>query len=149
MGVKRFLLGFCVAASAAAGLWYFRKPTAEERMAAYEKAATARGGVIYHTTLLDKHMIFEAESCRVYLLDNSGDEVQRTKVVRSGFYFFLDGCMEQRFSREGEYLHVFLANRAIGAGGGNTSGGDYRTKDGVTWEKRMDRGWENVDTAQM
>ncbi len=147
--MKRFLLGFCVAASAAAGLWYFRTPTAEERLAAYERAAAARGSVIYHTTLLDRHMVFEAESCRVYLLDNSGAEVKRTKVVRSGFYFFLDGCMEQRFSREGEYLHVFLSNRAIGAGGGNTSGGDYRTKDGVSWEKHVDRGWEAVETAQM
>ncbi len=147
--MKRFFLGFFVAASAAAGLWYFRTPSAEERLAAYEKAAAARGSVIYHTTLLDKHMIFEAESCRVYLLDNSSAEVRRTKVVRAGFYFFLDGCMEQSFSREGEYLKVYLVNRAIGAGGGNTSGGNYRTKDGVSWEKLLDRGWKAVETAQL
>ena len=48
-----------------------------------------------------------------------------------------------------DYLYVYLANRAIGAGGGNTSGGNYRTKDGLTWEKRMDRGWEAVETAQL
>ncbi|MBM3763884.1 MAG: hypothetical protein FJW32_00710 [Acidobacteria bacterium] len=147
--MKRFLFGFCVAASAAAGLWFFRTPTAEERMAAYEKAAATRGSVIYHTTLLDKHMIFEADNCRVYLLDNTGLDVQRTKVVRSGFYFFLDGCMEQNFSRDADYLYVYLSNRAIGAGGGNTSGGNYRTNDGLTWEKRMDRGWEAVETAQL
>ena len=36
----------------------------------------------------------------------------------------------------------------IGGGGGNITGGAYRSKDGVAWEKKTEKGWLPVNEAQ-
>jgi hypothetical protein len=46
------------------------------------------------------------------------------------------------------YLRVYLENRAFGAGGGNYSGGEYRSRNGKDWEKHTSKGWRPVAEAQ-
>ncbi len=97
---------------------------------------------------MGKPVAFLLLNCSVYLLDTTGRKIRRTKVLSPGFYLGFTTCMEESISAEGGFVKVYLANRALGAGGGNTSGGHYRSQDGLVWEKLMDRGWVGVEEAQ-
>ena len=127
----------------------FSKTTPARRIAALQKEVQPKGGIVFETALPGKPTTFLVLDCAVYILDASKEgDVARTKVVRTGFYFGLDTCTDQSIKAEGEYIIVYLANRAIGAGGGNTSGGNYRSKDGVNWEKYVNKGWKPVVGGQ-
>ena len=125
-----------------------RELSPEEKLLLLQKKVEPQGGVVLQTELQGKKMNFLLLDCELFLLDSSGKEIDQTKVLRAGFYFWLTGCTGQSIRREGEYLMVNLENRAIGAGGGNTTGGLYRSKDGVDWEKRFGGKWRPVDEVQ-
>jgi hypothetical protein len=141
------MVGVGVAAFAA--LWaysvFWSKTSPRQRLAALQKEVKPKGGEVFQTVLMGKPVAFLLLDCAVFLLDTTGEDVKRNKVLTPGFYFWLDVCTGQSISAEGEYVNVFLANRAIGAGGGNTTGGSYRSKDGITWEKKTEKGWQQVD----
>ena len=142
------LLMIVVGIAAFAALWVYsisRKTTPEQKLQALETEVKAKGGQIFRTVLMGQPKVFLLLDCSLYLLDASGEEIKRDKVLTTGFYFGLAGCTDQSISIEGEYLNVYLANRAIGAGGGNTTGGNYRSKDGKSWEKKSAKGWHPVD----
>lgn len=122
--------------------------TPARRLKALEAEVKPKGGQVFQTVLRGTPVNFLLLNCRVYVIDAGGRELTRTKVLSPGFYFGLDVCTAQSIGIQGEYVEVFLSNRAIGAGGGNTSGGAYRSKDGRTWEKQTKRGWLPLDEAQ-
>ena len=126
----------------------FGKPTLDQRLAALEKEVKPKGGQIFQTTLAGKPLAFLLLDCSLYRLEVTNEEIKRNKVLSPGFYFWLDVCTDQSIVKEGEFVKVYLANRAIGAGGGNTSGGAYRSKDGSIWEKKTGDAWLPVDKAQ-
>ena len=143
------MVGVGVAAFAA--LWAYSvlgKPSADAKLAALQKEVTPKGGKVFKTTLQGKPAAFLLLDCSVFVLDTKGEKVERSKVLSPGFYFWIDTCTDQSISVEGEFVNVYLANRAFGASGGNTSGGNYRSKDGVTWQKKTDKGWRAVEEAQ-
>ena len=126
----------------------FRKRTPAEKLAALQKEVAPKGGEIFETELQGRHTAFLVMNCEVFLLDITGKKVKRTKVLKTGFYFGLTVCTGHSIRLEEGYVQVMLANRAIGAGGGNTSGGYYRSRDGLTWEKETRTGWKPLDEAQ-
>ncbi|MBI1356940.1 MAG: hypothetical protein GC160_21580 [Acidobacteria bacterium] len=133
---------------AAAAYWALRKRTPAEQLAALRQEVEPQGGVVFETELEGRPVAFLAMSCEVYLLDTSGRKVQRTRVLKTGFYLFPTVCLGQSIRFEDGYVLALLENRAIGAGGGNTSGGSYRSKDGSHWEKWTKQGWLPVEEAQ-
>lgn len=127
---------------------FFRKRTPAEKLEALRKEVRQDAGIVFETDLGGKHLAFLVLSCKVYLLDMSGDKIERTRVLRTGFNLWFTPCMGQKIWAENGFVMVDLENRAIGAGGGNTSGGSYRSKDGVKWEKQAGNGWYPVEEVQ-
>jgi hypothetical protein len=129
--------------------YLFRKKTPEEKLTSLQKEVAPKGGEVFRTTLKGKPVAFLLIDCELFLLDpTKEDGVGRTKVLQPGFYPWFKACTGQSIKVEGKYVMVYLANRAIGAGGGNTSGGMYRSEDGLTWEKETSKGWKPVEEAQ-
>jgi hypothetical protein len=129
---------------------YFRKKAPAEKLEALRKQVKKDAGVVFETDLGGKHLAFLLLDCKVYLLDASGDgdKVARTQVLKPGMYLWFTACLEKKIWVEDGYLRVYLLNRALGAGGGNASGGDYRSKDGMKWEKQSGGGWYPVEDVQ-
>ena len=121
------------------GFFLFRRRSPEAKLRGLE-----REGTVFQTRLQGKSVAFLVSNCSVYLLDPSGRKVKRTKVLKPGFYLGFTTCTGQSIRAEGEFVLVTLENRAVGAGGGNTSGGFYRSRDGVTWEKKMGNHWDVI-----
>ena len=132
----------------AAAYWLFRKKTPVEHLAALEREVGPRGGVVLEAELEGGRVALLAVDCQVFRLDLSGRKVRRTRVLKTGFYLFPTVCLSQSLRVEDGYVVAYLENRAIGAGGGNTSGGTYRSLDGVRWEKYAKDGWLPVEEAQ-
>jgi hypothetical protein len=138
----------------AAGIWVVHllrsQPTPEELLARFSKEMEAKGGKVFQTNWNGQNLAFLQMDCKVYLLDASDrKEVKRTQVLQPGFYLWFTACTGQSMWTEDGYIKASLSNRAIGAGGGNTSGGTYRSKDGRVWEKWTSaKGWLPVEEAQ-
>lgn len=127
----RLAMMFGLGVAVFAGLSYYTmatKTTGEQKLAALK-------GEVFRTTLQGQPRVFLMDNCTLYLLDVSGEEIKRKEVLSTSFYFLLDSCDKQTIGVEGEYLRVYFHAQAAGAGGGNTTGGEYRSKDGLTWEK--------------
>jgi hypothetical protein len=130
---------FVVLVLLAAGFFLFRRRGPEQRLKELEKE-----GTVFQTQLQGKPVAFLVSNCSVYLLDASGRKVKRTKVLKPDFYLGFTTCLGQSIRADGEFVLVTLENRALGAGGGNTSGGFYRSRDGVTWEKKLGEQWDVI-----
>lgn len=63
--------------------------------------------------------------------------MKRTKVLTAGFCLGFVVCTGQSIRAENGYVIVVHENRAIGAGGGDTSGGTYRSRDGENHKERL------------
>jgi hypothetical protein len=50
-------------------------------------------------------------------------------------------CSRSDLHVQGEYAQAFLCVLGMGAGGGCSAGGNYRTRDGKTWEKEIRGKW--------
>jgi hypothetical protein len=125
------------------------KPTPEELMERFisEKEANS-GRKIYRDTVQGKPLALLQDSCKVYRLEATSEGVTEHEVLRPGFVLWFTGCIDQRVWRDGEYIFAELNNRQIGAGGGNASGGTYRSKNAMEWEKQTQKGWLPVAEAQ-
>lgn len=142
---------FALGVAVFAGLWMYAIATRKsglQKLAALAEEVRPRGGQVFRTTLQGEQRVFLLDKCTLYSLDVSDTEIERTEVLSTDFYFFLDVCGKQTIEMEGEYLRVFFSTQAIGAGGGNTTGGDYRSKDGLFWEKRSGNEWVPRKEAQ-
>jgi hypothetical protein len=128
--------------------WMLRRHTPEERLAALQQEVEPKGGVVLRATLQGRPATFLLLDCEVFMLEPSADNVQRTKVLKPGFYPWFTACTGSSIHAEDDYVVAVLENRALGAGGGNTSGGTYRSRDGMKWEKRTAKGWLAVEEAQ-
>ena len=141
-------LMFGIGVAAFAALWAYtalRKTTPAQKIAALKEEVEKSGGTVFETVLQGKPVSFLLKNCEVFLLDASGEELKRNKVLKPGFYLGFTGCTSQSIDKVGEYVTVYLANQAIGAGGGNITGGNYRSLDGLVWEKKYDKGWSAPD----
>lgn len=141
--------GLGVAVVIAAAFFYWSRPrSAAEKLAALEKQERAQGGTLFQTELEGRHLALLLKDCKVFLLDATGKEVKRTLVLKTGFYLWFTGCTGQSIRTEGGFIRVMLRNQAFGAGGGNASGGEYRSRDGLAWEKFTGDRWLAVEKAQ-
>lgn len=144
------LLTTLVAAAAVTAIALMRRaPTLQEKLAALEEEVRPRGGIVFRAALQGQPKAFLLLDCKLYLLQAAGSgEVARTPVLQPGFYPWFTACTGQSIRLDAGQLRVELGNRALGAGGGNTSGGTYRSLDGLAWEKHTPRGWLAVERAQ-
>src|SRR6266478_932840 len=96
----------CVGVAAFAALWAhsaFSKTTPEQKLAALQKEVKPKGGEIFQTVLMGKPLVFLLLDCAVFLLDASGEEIKRNRVLSAGFYFGLDVCTDQKIDADGEF----------------------------------------------
>ena len=147
--MRTLLICFAIVAvfSGLVWYWFFRELTPDQKLARFMKEEGDKGK-FFSTTIDGRPMHFYLKSCKVYLLDLNGDKVKQEKVLEPSFYPWFTVCAEQEMHVEGEYLRVYLRDVAIGAGGGNTGGGEYRSKDGRKWEKHTGKGWRPVEEVQ-
>jgi hypothetical protein len=125
------------------------RPTPEERMESFIQEKVAAGyKTIFRDQVEGKPLVLLLEGCKVYRLDVTGEEVTQSEVLRPGFVLWFTGCMSQKAWREGEYIFAELVNQQVGAGGGNASGGTYRSRNAVDWEKQVGKKWLPVEQAQ-
>lgn len=130
------------------------RPTPEERMESFIQEKVAAGyKTIFRDQVGGKALVLLAEGCKVYRLEASGrdvrgEEVTQSEVLRPGFVLWFTACVSQKLWRDGKYIFAELVNMQVGAGGGNASGGTYRSKNAVGWEKQVGKKWLPVDQAQ-
>jgi hypothetical protein len=145
------------------------RPTPEERMESFIREKVAAGyKTIFRDQVEGKPLVLLLEGCKVYRLDVTGkdvkgkdvkgkdvkgrdvkgEEVTQSEVLRPGFVLWFTGCVSQKAWREGEYIFAELVNQQVGAGGGNASGGTYRSRNAVDWEKQVGKKWLPVAEAQ-
>jgi hypothetical protein len=75
--------------------------------------------------------------CEVFRVEARGaGEVLWTSVLAPEPYPFFTSCDRQSLSFAGGTLTAILGRQAFGAGGCCASGGTYRTRDGLTWQKQ-------------
>lgn len=115
--------------------WMIRARTPAAKLAALQKEVQPKGGIVFQAELEGQPLAFLLLDCEVFLLDTTGRKVKRTRVLRPGFYLGFTACTGQSIRAEDGYVIATLENRALGAGGGNISGGVFRTRDGRNWEK--------------
>lgn len=146
---KILVLLFLAAAAAMAAYYFlFRNPPAAEKLAKLQKEVQPKSGQVFETVLGGQPRAFLLLGCKVYLLDTASKTIRREKVLEPGFYLGFTTCTSQTIKPGGEYVLVYLAQQALGAGGGNVGGGNYRSKDGRDWEKHTEKGWLPVSEAQ-
>jgi hypothetical protein len=125
------------------------RPTPEERLEIFIQKKIATGyKTVFRDQVEGKTVVLLLEDCKVYRLESAGEEVTQTEVLRPGFVLWFTGCMSQKVWRDGGYLFAELVNMQVGAGGGNASGGTYRSKNAVDWEKQVGKRWLPVAEAQ-
>ena len=117
-------------------------------LAKLQKEVRPKGSEVFQTLIGGQPKAFLLLECKVYLLDTADKAIRREKVLEPGFYLGFTACTGQTIKTEGEYVMVYLAQQAVGAGGGNAGGGNYRSKDGRNWEKHTEKGWLPVAEAQ-
>ncbi|MFN7933341.1 MAG: hypothetical protein U0R19_08450 [Bryobacteraceae bacterium] len=120
----------------------------EDKLSLLRNEVEPRGGVVLETQLEGRRAAFLLLRCELFLLDATAKELVRTKVLQLGFHLWPAPCWRQSIRMEDGYLRVYLENRAFGAGGGNPSGGEYRSRDGRVWEKETSKGWRPVAEVQ-
>ena len=133
---------------AAAYPFLFRKKTPAQRLSSLGADVAEKSGQVFQANVNGHPLAFLLQNCDVYMLDVSTDKVKRTKVLDAGFYLGFTVCTRQSITASEEYILVTLGKTAIGAGGCCAAGGNYRSKDGVKWEKDTAKGWRPVEEAQ-
>ena len=122
-----------------------RAPTDAERLDRFE---TKTKGRVVRMDLDGKTVVFLLRDCKVYVLTVANKEVVQDKVLETDFYPWFTVCTQSTLEHDGEYVLAHLSKQAVGAGGGSVGGGNYRSKDGRSWEKKMDKGWQPLAEVQ-
>jgi len=91
----------------------------------------------------DIHLVLH--DCKVYRAESAAPKAKRTLVLEPELYPFFTVCSRESLTLESEYVLAMLGRQALGAGGCCASGGNYRSADGVTWEKRDGGKWKAVE----
>lgn len=78
------------------------------------------------------------QDCKVYLTTHSKEKFRgRVRVLAPEPYPWFTFCERQEISADKRYITATLGRIAFGAGGCCATGGTYRSRDGRTWEKRV------------
>src|SRR5450432_3571370 len=71
------------------------RKTPAQHIQQLETEVKPKSGRVWQTVLQGKPIVFLLLDCNVFLVDPSGKEVTRTKVLSTGFYFGLASCTNQ------------------------------------------------------
>lgn len=78
------------------------------------------------------------DDCAVFRVLPDGS---REKVLATDPYPMLSACKVQTIAADGDFITVELGRQAFGAGGCCATEGLWRSRDGVTWERRRNGKW--------
>jgi len=91
-------------------------------------------------------LILGAADCKLYRArydhqDIAGWQVTLAADWGATYPAFMTACLDESLSWDGKYVKVYFCARAIGAGGGCTNGGTYRSRTGARpWQISLDGG---------
>jgi len=91
-------------------------------------------------------LILGSTDCKVYRAkierqDITGWEVTLAADWGATYPAFMTACLNDSLSWDGKYVKVYFCARAIGAGGGCTNGGHYRSRTGARpWQISLNSG---------
>lgn len=90
--------------------------------------------LVFRGTLDGEIVHLAVHDCMVFKIDGEEKNMQLTKVLEPKFYPF-SNCQRQFLKAENGAVTVWLGRMAFGAGGCCSTGGTYRTTDGIIWKK--------------
>jgi len=88
-----------------------------------------------------KGVFLGLKDCAIYRSVSQDNVILAWEKSLSKPFYPLGSCSRSEISVEDDYVHVFLCVLGLGAGGGCSAGGNYRTQDGTTWEKEKAGKW--------
>ena len=92
---------------------------------------------VFQGTLAGRPVHLLVHDCEVFRVEaRAAGEVQWTSVLKPEPDPFFTSCERQSLSFDKGALTAVLGRQAFGAGGCCASGGTYRTRDGLTWQKQ-------------
>lgn len=81
------------------------------------------------------------KDCNVYRSISEDHVIVAWEKALDKPYYPMGVCSRSELYAQGEYAQAFLCVLGMGAGGGCSAGGNYRTRDGQTWEKEIQGKW--------
>ena len=137
------MTAFLTAAAVACG------PSAEERASRAADSLVAiadSSGRVFRGVVAGHQLAMMVDDCAVTDLATAPDENGRRPVIlKPDFYPWPTVCTRESFDADTAWLTVHLGRTGLGAGGYCATGGTYRTRDGLVWERRGVNGrWKRV-----
>lgn len=88
-----------------------------------------------------KGLFLGLKDCTIYRSISSEGVITAWETSLSKPFYPLGICSRSELTVEGDYVQAFLCVLGMGAGGGCSAGGNYRTQDGRVWEKEARGKW--------
>ncbi|MFO1520060.1 MAG: hypothetical protein U1F57_10420 [bacterium] len=88
-----------------------------------------------------KGVFLGLKDCEVYRSISEDNVIVGWEKALGKPFYPLGVCSRSEINANGEYANAFLCVLGMGAGGGCSAGGNYRTKDGKNWEKEGKGKW--------
>ena len=91
-------------------------------------------------------LILGATDCKLYRATIEHQDIVGWQVTLAAdwgatYPAFMTACLNESLAWDGKYVKVYFCARAIGAGGGCTNGGNYRSRTGARpWEISLSNG---------
>lgn len=88
-----------------------------------------------------KGLFLGLKECDVYRSISEGNVIVAWEKALDKPSYPMGVCSRSELHAGGEYARAFLCVLGMGAGGGCSAGGNYRTRDGRAWEKETKGKW--------
>lgn len=106
---------------------------------AQESTAPTKDNATHFRTEIDGRPIHLAlADCEAFIVLPDG---RRERVLTTDFYPMISACQRQEASVRDGHVVVELGRQALGAGGCCATEGLWRSRDGMTWERRQSGRW--------
>ena len=88
-----------------------------------------------------KGIFLGLKDCVVYRSISESNVILAWEKALGKPFYPMGVCSRGELTVNGEYAQAFLCVLGMGAGGGCSAGGNYRTRDGRAWEKETKGKW--------
>ena len=125
-------------------------PTPEQRAARSADSIVAiatKAGRVYRGSLGGRPLALMVHECKVFNLEDAPRKGgKRPVVLEPDFYPWPTSCMRESIEADSAWVKVELGRTGFGAGGCCATGGTYRTRDGLAWEKLVGGVWKPAES---
>jgi hypothetical protein len=137
--MKAFLRCTQLSGTALACLFTACGPTAAEKAASASDSIVAiadSAGLVFRGMVNGRALELMVHDCKLFDLSDKPDEAgQRPVRIKPDFYPWPTVCSRQSIEADSALVTVVLGRTGLGAGGCCATGGKWRSRDGVTWER--------------